>query len=178
MTASYDDDSPMACISGMQSCGLRARSSVWLGSAPKFKRTWVALTPKFAAAMCKAVPFSYSLQGVSTSIPYYEDRPSLTEKKFIRPRDLTHLAGFQESVEYWRNIKVCCIMQWRHIGPSTSDFEAGTHVNQLLSNLQEKINNIDNTGPTGLLIRILLVSPFSWKGTYFKPELGQPPRDK
>ena len=38
-------------------------------------------------------------------------------------------------------------MQWRHIGPSTSDFEAGTHVNQLLSNLQEKINNIDNTGP-------------------------------
>ena len=60
---------PIVCISGTQSKGLRARSSVILESAPKFNKILTALTPKLAAAICSAVPFSYSAQVVSTSVP-------------------------------------------------------------------------------------------------------------
>ena len=65
---------PIVCISGTQSKGLRARSSVILESAPKFNKILTALTPKLAAAICSAVPFSYSAQVVSTSVPQTKNK--------------------------------------------------------------------------------------------------------
>ena len=55
--------------SGTQSTGFLARSSRRSLSAPKESRIRAASTLRLAAAMCSEVPFSYSPQMVSTSIP-------------------------------------------------------------------------------------------------------------